>query len=239
MKRTTILTAAVLACAGFGAVPATALTCDNGVRFHSSPTSYPEDGATDVPTNTKLWGLHSGRELVDPRGETVATWTTDAGLAVDVGLLEPHTTYAIGRFEGAWRFTTGDGPDLTPPPVPTLEVEHHGVTPVGLCSDGSARTTVNSEARVVLYEDAPVGERVLDDTLAERLAYPGSVHWAPAFSGPPDLHVAAVDYAGNVSATASVRASARGCAQSRGSWLGGALAWLLAVRVGRRSRGPR
>ena len=116
---------------GLALMCATSLAADraNALSCAANWVQAPIDGATDVPTNTRLWGYDlragDGLRLVGPEGPValeqryipVAQWAHTGGylsVVVPVGELEPNAEYAIefgpaGDFP-RYEFVTGAGP---------------------------------------------------------------------------------------------------------------------------------
>jgi hypothetical protein len=136
-----ILAAGALGCAS-AVLPGTshALSCaTNWVQV-------PKDGERDVPTNTRIWahgrfGGASAARLIGPSGEVAVDERfmpvaiipgegTNFPVLVPRAELEPNTRYAIeitydreapdADVTERVRFTTGNGPATTAPPVPAL-----------------------------------------------------------------------------------------------------------------------
>lgn len=99
----------------------------------------PSDGATDVPTNMRLWGIGSqgSTRIIGPTGAVgleqrylriarSATEVTVLTMLVPTRELEPNASYVIEIDSGAeypierMRFVTGAGPAQQPPLVPEL-----------------------------------------------------------------------------------------------------------------------
>lgn len=107
------------------------------VSAYSCATNWvqaPSDGATDVPTNTRLWGFSTGdsTRLVGPSGPVPlevryvriafdATRATRLITHVPTRELEPNASYTIEtKSSGRRGFVTGAGPAQQPPQQPEL-----------------------------------------------------------------------------------------------------------------------
>ncbi len=118
------------------------VSCGNECKC--SPTigggvAFPISGATDVPTNTKVWLQHCSyrTRLLEAGGAEVSHTLHCMNPTADfpTGVLEPHndlranTEYVIADYTGVseYRFTTGDRRLVSPPPLPEVEellIEH-------------------------------------------------------------------------------------------------------------------
>jgi len=161
----------VLACASLTvatllARPTLARACSCNLEI----SHMPDYGSVDVPTNTKIWLDGGGHcrgsaelapRLLDPDGLEIPF--TSTCLLSDTGFhyvrvlhpnepLLPNTTYTVepeSGLEYTFPFTTGAGPDHTPPTIPEevdRTVEH---ADPGLCSETGthvATLTVAGEA---------------------------------------------------------------------------------------------
>ena len=130
MKRVALLSSILIAAAAM--LPAVAeASCDD-------PTpelvwSWPADGASEVPTNSRLWAIGVRVASVSLNDEIVYTFT-NSRLRGDVELpeLTPNTsntiTYTFRDYNGmppptpvVTTFTTGDGPALEAPVSPVID----------------------------------------------------------------------------------------------------------------------
>jgi hypothetical protein len=142
-----MITMRQLVSGGFGlaVMCATSLTANraNALSCAANWLQAPMDGATDVPTNTRLWGYAlrdgDGLRLVGPEGPValeqryipVAQWANTGGhlsVLVPVRELEPNTEYTIelgraGDFP-RYEFVTGAGPaEQVLPPLALVSTE--------------------------------------------------------------------------------------------------------------------
>jgi hypothetical protein len=154
----------------------------------------PKAGATGVPTNARFWRI------------TPTTSTPDQ--PIQVYELAPHTTYDLSA--PRLSFTTGDGPDDTPPVDPhiggvaiTLDPIGSGLHHVAQLRIDGAFSTDTAAVRVALRTAS--GTVVLYTTPDELSLCDVDLWLAP---GNVDLAITAIDLAGNQSSPVTYNATA-------------------------------
>ena len=102
-----------------------------------SLSAIPRADATDVPTNTRIWGDEPNTRLLDDAGVEVPATRTTVTDPLGQGMftvlrplteLRPHSVYTVDTAPGTHTFFTGAGPLSEPPPIPEideLEQDHY------------------------------------------------------------------------------------------------------------------
>lgn len=210
----------------FALAPDVARACSCGIGLD---LLWPAMGTQGVPTNTRLWVSEiasNGRELrlrvVDDVEEllysTSVIRTAEGSLEVfrPYSPLAPNTRYElVGCYdddcEVITRFTTGDGPDLDPPPLPVETSRDGGADRRGRTSCGEsawARVEFTAEGLVVMQLDEGTldPELLFGETSIATLEDAVTVGRGACYVGWPDwnhdaatLRYGAFDLAGNFS----------------------------------------
>jgi MYXO-CTERM domain-containing protein len=211
----------------FTLAPAVARACSCGIGLE---LLWPAMGAQDVPTNTRLWvatvafyGLNQPRLIAVQDAQEVGFAisvidTAEGPLEVykPYSPLAPNTIYELVECydedcEVITRFTTGDGPDLEPPPLP-VETDRDGGahrrndTSCGKSAWASVEFTAEGLVVMQLDEGTLDPELLLGETSIATLEYAVTVGRGACYIGWPDwnhdsatLRYGAFDLAGNFS----------------------------------------
>jgi len=143
----------------------------------------PRPGAVDVPTNARLWIFGEGPTVGAAPDQPIRTYP-----------LEPHTHYDLSN--GHTSFTTGEGPDRTPPVEPGIG----GVTIAvgeGRVQNIQVNGTFDADTAVVRIELAGTTDRLTFYTPANHVSL-----CDPRFAVTPGSYtvtITAIDLAGNES----------------------------------------
>jgi hypothetical protein len=155
----------------------------------------PKPGATGVPTNARFWRITPTTSTPDQR--------------IQVYELAPHTTYDLSA--PRLSFTTGDGPDGTPPVDPrighvAITLDHTAAGVLHHLAELTIEGTFSTDtAAVRVALTTPSGTVVLYTTPDELNLCDVDLWLAP---GNIDLAITAIDLAGNPSSPVTYNATA-------------------------------